>query len=57
MTLALGGSTKAYRQKAFFTEPYIFHSASEKPDLEVGGWSQKLTWEGGTISLGEMKNN
>lgn len=49
MTLALGGSSKAYRQKAFFTEPYIFHSASEKPDLEVGGWSQKLTWEGGPL--------
>ena len=38
MTVALDGSMKAYREKAFFTEPYIFcrDSYEQKIDLELG---------------------
>ena len=55
MTLALDGSVKAYREKVFFTDPYIFHYDSFELkiylELEEGGWGQKIT--GGTISWGD----
>ena len=45
MTLALDGSVKAYREKVFFTDPYIFHYDSFELkiylELEEGGWGQK----------------
>ena len=38
MTLALGGSMNDYREKAFFTEPYIFSSCflPIKINLQLG---------------------
>ena len=55
MTLALDSSVKAYREKALFADPYIFHYDSFKLkidlELEEGGWSHKIT--GGTISWGD----
>ena len=48
MPMTLEGSLKAYREKAFFTEPYIFRRGSCE-------WKLTLNWgEGGTLG---SKNN
>ena len=47
MTLALGGSMNDYREKAFFTEPYIFSSCflPIKINLQLEELRSKTNWE------------
>ena len=56
--LALDGSMKAYKEKAFFTDPYIFcHDSCEwRIDLELGGWEVGVKkWLGELLVRGLKK--
>ena len=57
--LALDGSMKAYKEKAFFTDPYIFcHDSCEwRIDLELGGWEVGVKKWPGEPLVGGLKKN